>query len=71
MLSRILSSTKIVKVEGRKPNLFEFYAEPHPIFYKDSERLIFDRRTKEQNFMSINFKSVLLSNYSLPKCDLA
>lgn len=26
--------TKIVKVEGKKTNLFEFYAETHPIFYK-------------------------------------
>ena len=30
--------TNIVKGEGRKPNLFEFYAKPQPIFYKYSER---------------------------------
>ncbi len=35
--SRNLSYLKIVKVEGRKPNLFEFYAKPPPIFYKYNE----------------------------------
>gem|GEM_PF-6052937 len=34
--NRILSFTKIVKAEGRKPNLFEFYTKAHPIFYKDT-----------------------------------
>ena len=53
--------TNIVKGEGRKPNLFEFYAKPHPIFYKYSERLILDRRTEEQNFSRLSIlKSVLV-----------
>ena len=53
--------TNIVKGEGRKPNLFEFYAKPQPIFYKYSERLIFDRRTEEQNFSRLSIlKSVLV-----------
>ena len=30
--SRILSYPKIVKVEGRKTNLLDFYTETHPIF---------------------------------------
>ena len=37
--SRILSYPKIVKVEGRKTNLLDFYTETHPILSKDSERL--------------------------------
>ena len=59
--------TKIAKVEGRKPNLFEFYTETHPILCKDSQRSILDRRTKEQNFHACRFKIcsfVLLSKYS-------
>jgi hypothetical protein len=27
-----------VKGECRKTSLLDFYAEPHPVFYKDSER---------------------------------
>ena len=34
---RILSSTKIAKGEGNCENLFLKIAEPHPIFYKDSQ----------------------------------
>ena len=54
----ILSYAKIAKVEGRKPNLFEFSAETHLILCKDIERLILDRRT---NFscLSIRFQSHL------------
>jgi len=29
---------KIAKGESRMPNLFELYAEPHPILSKDKER---------------------------------
>nr|WP_295899482.1 hypothetical protein [uncultured Alistipes sp.] len=29
---------KIVKGEGRKTNLFDFFAEPHPLFSKDTKR---------------------------------
>ena len=36
--SALLSFSKIVKGESRKPSLFELYAEPSPIFFKDSER---------------------------------
>ena len=38
MLRRILSSGKIVKVEGRKTSSLDFYAETYPFFWKDSER---------------------------------
>lgn len=31
--------TKIKKVEDRKSNFFEFYAKPHPIFYKKNVEL--------------------------------
>ena len=35
--SNVMVFTKIEKVEGRKPNLFEFCAEPYPILCKDNE----------------------------------
>ena len=38
-----------------------FYPEPQPILSKYSERLIFDRRTEEQNFSRLSIlKSVLV-----------
>ena len=33
----LLYFAKIVKVERRKTSLLDFYAETHPILYKDSE----------------------------------
>ena len=58
--NRSLYSTNIAKGEGRKPNLFEFYAKPHPVFYKYSERLILDRRTEEQNFSRLSILKYVL-----------
>ena len=37
MLKRVLSSTKIAKAESNYENLFLKIAEPHPVFYKDSQ----------------------------------
>ena len=34
---RVLSSTKIAKAESNYENLFLKIAEPHPVFYKDSQ----------------------------------
>ncbi len=37
LLKRVLSSTKIAKAESNYENLFLKIAEPHPVFYKDSQ----------------------------------
>lgn len=44
--SALLSFPKIAKGESSKPSLFELYAEPPPIFFKDNKRSILDKRTK-------------------------
>ena len=53
--SALLSFPKIVKGESRKPSLFELYAEPPPIFFKDNKRSILDKRTKGQIFHACQF----------------
>ena len=45
--------TKIAKVEGRKPNLFEFYAETPPIFYKDTQKA--RAEVNENEFFRFNY----------------
>jgi len=55
-----------VKVEGRKPNLFEFYAKTYPIFYKDSERRV-QRQTKTE-FSGLLLPPVFLLHFL--NCDI-
>ena len=66
--NRSLYSTNIAKGEGRKPNLFEFYAKPHPVFYKYIRKVnIRQKNRRAKFFLPINFKicsCVLLSKYS-------
>ena len=62
MLSRILYSTNIVKGESRKPNLIEFYAKPHPIFYKYSER-------RKQRQMKTEFFKGIIKGMSSSKIE--
>ena len=45
LLKRVLSSTKIAKAESNYENLFLKIAEPHPVFYKDSQN-----REKTKNY---------------------
>ena len=58
-----------MKVEGRKPNLFEFYAKTHPILYKDSERRE-QRQTKNAVFNVCAMPSRLLAYEKIEKCSI-
>ncbi len=49
LLRRILFSTKIVKAECKRSNVFEYFTEAHPIFYKIKQKNITSEE-KTDNF---------------------
>jgi len=63
--SRILYYPNIAKGEGRKLNLFEFYAKPQPIFYKFKRKRAETRNGFVFSALSAYKKLVLCSKANL------